>query len=148
MKRILFFLSLFILIASFATAQSAQQQIKTTSGKTVGWGRMKSYATTDSALNIMDTVAITNNTAGVIEVTVTGVDSIGLGVTGKQIYRYSKTAGTLTLSAATQTLAIVTDTGLGTATYTFTATASNNLKLTVKGKLNRTVTWRSLIKVQ
>lgn len=148
MKRFTVLTAFLFLMAAAVTAQSKQQQLKTVTGKTVGWGRMATYATTDSALNIMDTVAITNNTAGLIEVTVVGVDSIGLAVTGKQIYRYSKSAGTLTLSAATQTMAIVTDTGLGTATYTFTATASNNLKLTVKGKLARTVTWRSLIKVQ
>lgn len=145
MKSLKFFLICTVLAVSCISASAQLQQLRTTSGKLVKYGRVATLSTTDSALNIIDTFAVTNNTAGMIEVGVVGQDSVGSGVTGKQIYRYKKVAGTLTLSAATQIMAIVTDTPLGTSTYTFTATDSNNLQLKVKGKLGVTVAWRILI---
>ncbi len=145
MKSFKFLSILLIAVVTTFSASAQLQQLRSTSGKLVKYGRVATLATTDSALNVIDTFAVGNNTAGMIEVGVAGQDSVGSGVTGKQIYRYKKVAGTLTLSAATQIMAIVTDTPLGTATYTFTATDSNNLQLKVKGKLGVTVSWRILV---
>lgn len=146
MKKIKYFLLAFTLLLSAVTATSQNLYLKSQSGILINYGRQAVLTTTDSALNIIDTVAITDNTAGMLEVQVVGYDSVGSGVTGKQIYRYKKVAGTLTLSAATQIMAIVTDTGLGTSTYTVTATASDNVQVKVKGKLTFTVLWRSFVR--
>lgn len=132
------------------TAASAQlgkvRQLKTVDGKTVVYGTINSITTVDSTSTILDTLAIGNNTAGLVVVSCVGKDSLGNGVTGRIIYRYKKSAGTITLAAGTNISAIVTDTGLGTATWTFTTTASNNLQLRVKGKLvGWTTTWRGRI---
>lgn len=130
------------LISFSAIAQ--QDHLKTVNGKLVNYGALKKFTTTDSTLSAVETVSILDNSAGMIIVTVVAADSVGDGVTGKIIYRYHKTAGTLTLASGTNISALVTDTGLGTATFTVTA-VSNNVVLKCKGKLNYTVRWRTLV---
>lgn len=123
-------------------AQSTELQVKTTSsGKLINMGKMATVTTTDSTLTTRETITILNNSAGILIVTVVAHDSLGNGVTFRGTYRYSKAAGTLTLSSVTNQSALTTDTGLGTATATFTA-ASNNCVLKLKGKLGYTVHWR------
>lgn len=148
MKALKFLTIIFLMVAFTITVQAqvgTPLYARTTTGKLVKVGQFNTKTTTDSTLTIMDTVAISDNSAGLIEVAVVGLDSLGNGVTGKQIYRYHKAAGTLTLASATNISTAVTDAGLGTATYTFTATSSNNAQLKIKGKLTYTVHWRSQI---
>ncbi len=141
MKKLLF-LSLLVISGFAISAQTLQ--FRTTNGKAVPYGRYQTTTTEDSALNTLDSMVIADNSAGLIEVSVVAADTSGNGVTGKQIYRYHKSAGTLTLSSATNISAIVTDTGLGTATYTFTK-VDDNLVLKVKGKHTVPVKWKALI---
>lgn len=130
-------------MAFAVSAQGSWYQIKTTSGKLVLYGKVRSFTTTDSTLSVVDTIKVKNNSGGLVTVTVLGADSLGNAVTGKVIYRYIKAAGTLTLASGTNISASSTDAGLGTATWTFTATTDNNLQLKVKGKLGYTVRWKT-----
>ena len=103
-------------MATAVTASAQLQQIKTVSGRLIPYGSIATTVTTDSTLRVIDSIVVVNNTGGIIEVTVVGSSTAGDAITGKQIFRYKKASGTITLSSATNILATVVDAGLGTAT--------------------------------
>ena len=144
-KFLIVFSALIAISFSLIAQSSPAQYVTSSKGKALSLGHFKSATTTDSTLSIHDTLAIADNTAGLLTVTVAAYDSLGDGVTSKVVYRYKKVAGTLTLAAGANISALVVDAGLGSATTTFTATASNNVQLKIKGKLNYTVKWKTLI---
>jgi hypothetical protein len=131
----------------FAVTASAQMQYeKAVSGKLVPIGKIATITTLDATPVIIDTLAITNNTAGILEVVVAGTSAAGDGVTGKLYYRYKKVAGTLTVATAEVASAIVADTNVSGATFAIAATSYNNAKLTITGKAAVSIKWRTLIK--
>lgn len=133
MKKLKFFFALALsACVMFASAQI--QTVRTEQGKLINVGSFKKVITTDSTITTIDNIAVIDNTAGLVTVSVCGSDSLGNGYTSKIIYRYHKSAGTLTLAAGTNISAASVDAGLGTSVSTFTV-VSNNLVLTVKGKL-------------
>lgn len=146
MKSLKLFFLCSLAFAFMTTAVTAQKiQLRTTTGNLFTYGDQARITTTDSAFHSITTVSLSNNTAGIIEVSVSGVDSAGNAVTGSQIVRYSKKSGTLTLGTPGDLLAKVTDGSLGTSTWNI-STTDNNIIVQVKGKLNTTVRWRCLIK--
>ncbi|MFT3680704.1 MAG: hypothetical protein QM791_23790 [Ferruginibacter sp.] len=125
-----------------ATAQATKKWIPTE------YRHQATLTTTDSAYQTIDLLEVASNEAGIIEVQVLGYnDSLSIAVTGKQIVRYKKVAGTLTVGTASNILAKETDTGLSTATWDI-STSSNNIIIRVKGRLNYTVKWESRVKIQ
>lgn len=144
MKSLKFLLLIISLVSLSASAQNLQ--LRTTSGKIVTYfGREKSVTTTDATATTIDSLPITTNTAGLIDVTVVGYTAAGAAVTGRILYRYKKPSGTLTLATGEVLSAIVTDTGLASSgTFTVTAVA-NNIVVQVTGKASTSVKWRSLI---
>ena len=142
MKKITAFLAIALVFA--AGSITAQKQfLKTDKGKLVPYGQIKLYTTVTNDTLLVDSITVTDNKAGIIEATVVASDSVGNGVTGKQIFRYKKSNGTITLSSATNDLAIVTDSGVSGATFIFSATSYGNLALYVKGKSSATMKWRT-----
>lgn len=136
-----------ICLAATVTAQSAKYHYsRTDRGKLVSEGQYDTATTTSATPLISDTMAITNNTAGIIEVTVIGQSAVGDGITGKLIYRYAKASGTLTFGTATAASAIVADTGLSGGTFALATTSYGNAKLTLTGKASTTVSWYTHIK--
>lgn len=139
MKKLLFILAAFAFISA-ASAQTVRYKAVNLNENSVSY-----YTTTDSTLAAKQTVTIADSSVGILEVTVIGFsDSLGVGITGKQIVRYKKANGTLTLGTPSDVLAKATDSGLGTATWDI-STASNNVTVRLKGKLNYTVYWRVVV---
>lgn len=145
MKGLFKFLVLCLAMATAVTASAQLQQIKTTSGRLIPYGSIATSVTVDSTLRVIDTIQVINNTGGVLEVTVVGSSSAGDAITGKQIFRYKKASGTLTLSSPTNLLTTVVDAGLGTATFSVSTTSFGNVQVRVKGKDGTSVRWRSVI---
>lgn len=148
MKFKIFFLAMTMIMACTAEAQTKQGvmlKISLTNGKLANFGQDIKLTTPDATPVIADTMAIADNSAGLIEVYGSGSSAAGDGVTGKLIYRYHKSAGTITLGSATSASAIVADTNVSGATFAVAATASNNLKLTVTGKSALPVQWHLLM---
>jgi hypothetical protein len=146
MKLLKFLFSLIIILSiSVASAQSKKVDLKNLSDLSVfRYGQQAVLKTTDSANHYIDSVVLAANEAGIATVEVVGFDSTNaVAVTGSQVVRYSKVAGTLTLGSPSNILAKVTDTGLGTATFSINA-VNNNIYILVKGKLTYTVKWVSL----
>lgn len=145
MKGLFKFFILCLAMATAVTASAQLQQIKTVSGRLIPYGSIATTVTTDSTLRVIDSIVVVNNTGGILEVTVVGSSTAGDAITGKQIFRYKKASGTITLSSATNILATVVDAGLGTATFSVSTTASGNIQVRVKGKDGTSVRWRSVI---
>lgn len=143
MKFLKLFLIALVGLMVNISVQAQTMQLKATNGKLVTYAKIATKTTADSVTTVMDTLIIADNSAGLIEVTVLGSSTAGDGVTGKQIFRYHKSSGTLTLSSATNVSSIVTDTGISGATFTFSTNSNNNVQLTIKGKPSTTVNWRS-----
>lgn len=137
---------LFIATMTTVKAQAPKPSIRnttvrTTSGNLYIIGQQATMTTTDSAIDPIDSIVLNPTEAGVIEVTVTGLNQLtGDAVTGKKILRYKNVAGTLTLGSATDVLTSTTDTGLGTATWSITS-VNNNIYVNVKGKNTVSVKW-------
>jgi hypothetical protein len=146
MKSIKIFLCLSMAVVFAVTASAQMQYEKAVSGKLVPIGKIATITTLDATPVIIDTLAITNNTAGILEVVVAGTSAAGDGVTGKLYYRYKKVAGTLTVATAEVASAIVADTNVSGATFAIAATSYNNAKLTITGKAAVSIKWRTLIK--
>lgn len=144
MKNLLILAMFSIMAFSTATAQK-MQYVKTTSGKNIAAGRFDTLTTFNATPVVMDTLAITDNTSGIIEVTVVGQAATGDGITGKLIYRYKKVSGTLTVGTADSASAITADTALSGGTFALAANSYNNAKLTVTGKASVNVRWHSSI---
>jgi hypothetical protein len=145
MKSLKFLSIACLFMATAFTASSQMLYTKTTSGKFIAVGKQKTLTTTDATATVMDTLAITNNTAGVIEVRVVGVAATGDAITGKLIYRYKKVSGTLTIGTADAASVLTTDTALSGGTFALAVNTYNNAKLTVTGKAAVSVVWRSRI---
>jgi hypothetical protein len=108
----------------------------------------KTVTTTDATPTNIDTVTVSNNEVGVLEVTVVGYyGTAPAGVTGKQIVRYKKVAGTLTLGTAADVLAVETDTALGAATFAIVA-SGNQIYIRVTGAAAKSVAWESHVTKQ
>ncbi len=143
MKKTFLILSLLFSVALLQAQTQKNLKLTTANHKLFDYGQTATLTTTDSAVNVIDSIIIADDEAGIIEVQTVGFnDSLGLAVTGSKIMRYVKTAGTLTLGSATNTLASSTDAGLGTATWSVAA-SDDNIIVTVKGKLNYEVLWRA-----
>lgn len=128
------------------TASSQVQYIKATSGKLIPYGRISTLTTTNATPVIVDVLTIADNSAGVIEVTVSGSSAAGDGVTGRLIYRYKKVSGTLTIATADTVSTITVDSNVSGAGFALAADGSNNAKLTLTGKSSVTIKWRAVIK--
>lgn len=147
MKSIKFLAAALFLMVSVSVSAQKMQYVKTSpSGKSVAEGRFDTLTTFNATPVIMDTMAITDNSAGIIEVTAVGASAAGDGITGKLVYRYHKASGTLTVATADTISTITADTGLSGGTFALAATSYGNTKLTVTGKASVTVRWRSQIK--
>lgn len=131
----------------FSTALVAQKiQVKTTTGQLFTYGTQATLTTTNATSTPIATLALASNSAGVIEVTVSGVNpATGDAVTGVAIARFSKKSGTLTLGDTTNILATEVDSGLSGATWSI-ASSSNNIVVSVTGKASTSVRWRCLVK--
>jgi len=142
------FIKLFSMLLFMTIALNAQKiQMRTTTGELYTYGSQRTLTTTDSAYHTIDSIAMASNTAGMVEVSVTGLATAsGNSVTGSQIARFNKRTGSLTLGSPVDLLAIVTDGALGTATWDIAVSASNNLLVRIKGHLATSIRWRSLIK--
>jgi hypothetical protein len=144
MKLKCLFLSVICIVSLSATltAQSSRYHyVRTEAGKFISEGQFDTATTTSATPLICDTMKITDNTAGIIEVTAVGQAANGDGITGKLIYRYSKASGTLTFGTATAASAITADTGLSGGTFALATTSFGNAKLTLTGKASVTVKW-------
>lgn len=143
MKKLLFILSAILLIGINFTASA--QRVTTVSRN--GDERFAyNLTTTDSAYHYIDSVTIKNNEGGIIEVTVIGyAKDTNKVVTGLLKVRFNKHRGTLTMGTIIEDMAVVTDAALGTATWTLVA-ASEKIYVRVKGKLDESITWTSIIK--
>ncbi len=144
MKRLILFAFLSILTFSI-TAQTKMLQLRTTSGKLLPYGKVATATTNNATPLLIDSLAIVDNTTGIIELTVLGVADTGDAVFGKQVIKYKKVAGTLTLATAHDEYAKTTDSGISGATYSFTTTASGNAKLEITGKAATVLRWRTRI---
>lgn len=142
MKNFLLLLSLFIMTLTVNAQTQTSLKLMTSNHKLFDYGNSATMTTTDSTVNTIATVSISDDEAGVLEVQAVGFnDSLGAAVTGSKIVRYVKTGGTLTLGTPTAALASATDSGLGTATWSI-STSSDDIIITVKGKLGLTVNWK------
>ena len=142
--KILLVFAVFFSLAGVANAQKIQ--IKTMSGKVFTYGDNASLTTTDSLNHVIDSIHLYDNTAGMLEVSVAGLDiASGNAVTGSQIVRYAKKSGTLTLGSPANILAKVTDTSISGATFTIAA-SGNNVIVQVNGATGKTIRWKCLVK--
>jgi hypothetical protein len=139
MKKLFLILTM-LSIAFLSEAQIGQ--VKTITGKLITLGKESRVTTTDSTLTAIDSLVLSNNSGGIVEVSVVGVDTAGNTITGKIIYRYKKVASTLTLASGSNISALSADAALSPATFTFTASSANNLLLSIKGKLATSIRWR------
>lgn len=135
---------LFAMSPAKSDAQTKTQYLRTLKGKMMPL-KVDTATTFNATPRVVDTIAVSNGDAGVIEVTVTGAASDGDAVTGKLIYRYKKVSGTLTVATADTASAVTVDTDLSGAGFALAANSYNNLKLTLTGKASTTITWRALI---
>lgn len=135
---------LFLLLAYFAIAAPAisQKYVERNAD-----GRLyKTYTTTDSFYHNIDTLPVTANEAGILEVKIVAIASDGtLAATGLLRYRYKVVAGTLTLGSVVNSQTPVVDSGLSPTTFDVSTTA-NKLYVRVKGHLTKTVYWYSVTK--
>lgn len=145
MKSYKIFLSIFLMMSISLTTLAQNQSIKSTTGKLIPYGRIDTLTTFNATPVIMDTYTISNNTSGIIEVTVAGSTAAGVGATGKLIYRYTKASGTLTIATADTASAVTVDGGLSGAGFALAVDGSNNAKLTITGKASTTIKWRSVM---
>lgn len=146
MKNIKLFICSLICMAAMTTASAQVKYFKTVDGKYVPAGQIDTSRTLDATPVIAANMTVANNTGGLVEVTVVGSASNGECVTGKLLYHYHKTAGTITVATADTVGTITADTGLSGATFAVAANASNNLKLTLTGKASKTILWKWEIK--
>lgn len=139
------FASLLLLFCT--TALVAQKiQLKTTTGNLFTYGSQYTTTTTNATYDTIGTIALAVNTAGIVEVSVVGVNTAtGAAVTGAAIARFSKASGTLTLGDTTNILATEVDTGLSGSTWDI-STSANNIIVRVKGIASTSVRWRCLVK--
>lgn len=147
MKSFKLFSTMLFALMFLSTALMAQQiQMKTTTGNLFTYGTQGTAITTDATVTTIATLPLAANTAGIIEVSVSGVNTAtGDAITGAAICRFNKKAGTLTVGDTSNILATVVDTGLSGGTWAITS-ASNNIIITVKGKAATAVRWRCLVK--
>ncbi len=144
LKLLLVFFS-FIMALSFSASAQNNRYVKTDKGKYAEVGKTTILTTTNATATHIDSIVIADNTAGIVTAEIVGAATNGDAVTGKQIFRYKKTAGTLTLGTAANILAIVADAGITGGTFAYNVTATNNLQIKVTGAAATTVRWRSTI---
>lgn len=102
--------------------------------------------TTTDVLTKMDSVTISDNEIGILQVTMIGYakDSAS-GVTGIKQCRYNKVDGTLTMGTVTDLLTTTTDAELSGATFGL-LNSNGKIYVTVTGLDGVTITWTCLIK--
>src|SRR4051812_36292950 len=135
------FTCLFALVCCTQMASAQMHYERSNRGKNIPIGSYDTTTTTNATPFIIDTLGITNNSAGILEVTVVGQSAVGDGITGKLVYRYKKASGTLTIATPDTASAITADTGLSGGTFALAATSYGNAKLTITGKAATTVRW-------
>jgi hypothetical protein len=150
MKSLKFFLVAVLLVAtSLVQAQTVTPVFfKTLDNRNYNFSYEGTYRTTDSTTyHTVGTLSIAANEVGILEVEVIGIDTTSTGgfVVGKQMVNYSKLAGTLTISSATNVLTPTTSVSLITSAFR-TIASSNNIVVQVKGTLNRDILWTVRIK--
>lgn len=102
--------------------------------------------TTTNATPTALTYTITDETSGILEISIIGKETGGTGaITAKKIVRYRKDGGTLTLGTPTTLLADEIDAAIAAATYNIT-TSANNVSVSVTGIASTTINWRIDIK--
>ena len=102
--------------------------------------------TTTDVLTKMDSVTISDNEIGILQVTMIGyAKDSSAGVTGIKQCRYNKVDGVLTMGTVTDLLTTVTDAELGDATFGL-LNSNEKIYVTVTGVADVTVTWTCLIK--
>jgi hypothetical protein len=107
---------------------------------------VKNLKTTDSAYHYIDSITLKANEGGIAEVSVIGFAyDTAYSVTGKQIVRFNKRRGTLTLGTPTVVLAIETDTVLGSATFALVS-SGDKIYVRIKGKNTYNMRWQSVTK--
>jgi hypothetical protein len=102
--------------------------------------------TTTDVLTKMDSVKISDNEIGILQVTMIGYakDSAS-GVTGIKQCRYNKVDGVLTMGTVTDLLTTTTDAELSGATFGL-LNSNNKIYVTVTGLNGVTITWTCLVK--
>jgi hypothetical protein len=122
----------------------------TTNGTTASWNNYffpwdfasRDSATTSNAVaTTLATINIDNDTRGIIEVRLEGINATQ-GLTGIKRVRWKKIGSTLTLGTVEDEMAIERDGGLTTATFTI-STSSNNIIIQVTGEASTTLDWKA-----
>lgn len=150
MKSLKIFLVAVLLVATSLTYSQTVTPVffKTLDNRNYNFSYEGTYRTTDSTTyHTVGTLSIAANEVGILEVEVIGIDTTSTGgfVVGKQMVNYSKLAGTLTISSATNVLAPTTSVSLITSAFR-TIASSNNIVVQVKGTINRDILWTVRIK--
>lgn len=154
MKKIL---ALFAIIATFAFSAVNAQTLTTSYSSRNGQETVaKVLTTTDSTLTYIDSIKLSTNQTGMVEVDVIGyAKDTAYSVTGKIGFRFNKRRGTLTIGTITELIPITRDailahTSLGGATFTAVA-VNNNIYIRVKGVTDTNVPslrWYSISKMK
>jgi hypothetical protein len=149
MKSLKIFLVATLLLAtSLVQAQVSPVFFRTVDNRNYNFSYEGTYRTTDSTTyHTVGTLSIAANEVGILEVEVIGIDTTSTGgfVVGKQMVNYSKLAGTLTISSATNVLTPTTSVSLITSAFR-TIASSNSIVVQVKGTINRDILWTVRIK--
>lgn len=134
---------LFALLLFVSTSLFAQKiQLKTTTGTLFTYGAQYSATTTNATADTVATIPLAANTAGLIRVSVVGVNTAnGDAITGSAIVRYKKASGTLTIGDTSNISPTVVDTGISGATWNI-ATSANSIIISATGKASTTIRWR------
>lgn len=103
----------------------------------------KAVQTTNATPTTIATIAIPDESAGIIEVYIIGREIGTAGkITGKKTVGYAKDGGTLTLDAITDILPTTATGTISTASWTIT-TSSNNIIIQVTGVAATTINWKT-----
>lgn len=99
-------------------------------------------STTDATPTTIFTIPITDETAGVLEITIVGREAATGGViTGTKFVRFAKDGGTLTLGTPTAVLVDEATGALSTATWAI-STSANNVIVQVTGVAATNANWK------
>lgn len=129
-----------------STAPHSSIQISTNDTK-VGNYSGRQVQTTDATPTTIQTITITDETAGIIEVLMVGRTATTTGkLTGKKLVGYRKDGGVLTLDTPVAVLADVAGGDLSTATWTIAA-SGNNIIIQATGEAAKTIEWKCVVNV-
>lgn len=113
-------------------------------GQSMGHFRHPLIQTSDATPTVIASLEIEDNTAGIIEINIVGMDDAGTGaVTQSQRVRFIK-LGTLTLGTPSNVLALEDDLTIGGITY---VTTSADLEVEVTGIAATVINWEVTTKI-